>query len=314
MTEDITSGLRRDLPFDAYLNSPGISSSQLKTLALATPMDYWYQHRSGLCQRIETPAMQLGTLVHCLVLEGEDAFHRRYCRKIKADDFPDALRTVEQLRNTCRDLDLPVSGSKRELIARLAKHAPGVQVYDTLAENQKGVRQRIVNADLYDTACAIATQVGRHEAAARLLETGEPEVSCYGVNEASELAIRCRCDWLRIANGIVLDLKTTKSVASGEFSRTFYRLGYHLQEALYTDCLRSNKVKVRAFAFLAVQTEPPHHVRLFCQDEESRALANKQYNQSMCRLADCIAHDQWPGYGKDIETLVMPNWIREFAA
>ena len=61
----------------AYRKEPGINQSSLKKI-LDSPAHYQAALKNKL---IPTPAMQMGTAAHCLVLDGEAAFNGAYIKK-----------------------------------------------------------------------------------------------------------------------------------------------------------------------------------------------------------------------------------------
>jgi hypothetical protein len=64
-------------PDHSYRREPGLNQSSLKKI-LKSPAHY----KSALEDKfIPSPAMEIGTALHCLVLDGQAAFDGQYIRK-----------------------------------------------------------------------------------------------------------------------------------------------------------------------------------------------------------------------------------------
>src|SRR5690606_11028449 len=65
-------GAYQGLPMDTYQSAPGESKSALDLL-VRSPLDY-RRWRNGQLKRTATDAMQMGSALHALVLEGREDF------------------------------------------------------------------------------------------------------------------------------------------------------------------------------------------------------------------------------------------------
>src|SRR5215831_15891094 len=89
-------GIFFGLDKQSYLTDPALGSSDMKMLA-ASPPDYWYTRLNP--KRKEQPsteAQETGTAVHLAVLEGEQAFLRRYER----GPDQDGMTTAQKMNST----------------------------------------------------------------------------------------------------------------------------------------------------------------------------------------------------------------------
>ena len=200
-----------------YHAAPGVSSSAIKTFVNQSPRHYQQRYVLQQADRKETDAMLLGTLVHCLVLEG-DQFESRYEQELNADDVPDAMRTVPELKKYLEQNNLPTTGVKQELIQRIIGHNPAAQIWDTLVNRQRQSRKRIIKTEIWDRARRMRDGVMDNGGAADLLKVGEPELSVWGTHEPTGQLIKCRADWYR-PDGICADLKTCACSSPEQFAR-----------------------------------------------------------------------------------------------
>ena len=289
-----------------YHAAPGVSSSAIKTFVNQSPRHYHQRYVLQQTDRKETDAMLLGTLVHCLVLEG-DQFESRYEQGLNADDFPDAMRTVPELKKYLEQNNLPTTGVKQELIQRIIEHNPAAQIWDTLVNRQRKSKKRIVKAELWDRARRMRDGVLDNGDAADLLKVGEPELSVWGTHEPTGQLIKCRADWYR-PDGICADLKTCACSSPEQFAKDCARFGYDLQEAHYTTTINSAGKPCSLFAFIAVESEAPYLCQVYELDSRSRDLAKRRYGKAMKDLEECKTFDHWPGYAENISTLSLPGW------
>ena len=289
-----------------YHAAPGLSSSAIKCFVKQSPRHYQWRYVLQQAGRKETDAMLLGTLVHCLVLEGGQ-FESRYEQELKPEDYPDAMRTVPELKKYCEKHKLPTTGVKQELVQRIIGHNPAAQVWDTLVNRRRQSRKQVVKPELWDKARYMRDGVLANEEAADLLEMGEPELSVWGQHEPTGQLVKCRADWFRL-DGICADLKTCACSSPSEFARDCAKFGYDLQEVHYTTTLNSAGKHCNLFAFIAVESEPPYLCQVYQLDNRSIELATARYEKAMQDLKECKALNQWPGYADTVSTIALPGW------
>jgi len=177
-----------------YHADPAISASHLKAIN-TSPLHYWARYLDPNRVAPEpSPAMKLGTLVHCLVLEPEELPHR-YRR------VPDGIdRRTKDGKQQWAELE-----------------ATGLE---------------LIKAADWDAANAMADSVHRHPAAAQLLQRagGMAELSFWWDDSSTGLRCKCRPDWF---TDQVVDLKTTADASPAGFARSVANFGYHVQAAHY---------------------------------------------------------------------------------
>jgi hypothetical protein len=157
----------------------------------------------------------------------------------------------------------------------------------------------------------MAKRVHDHPVAAALLSVGDPEVTGYWTDRATNVRLRWRADWLHPGRNrlIIVDYKTTKNAHPASFHRSVADYRYHQQDAFYRDGVIANEIDADPlFLFIAQEKTPPFLVSVHeCRDwqvERGRALNRKAIDL----YARCRERNDWPGYGDGIHTVEFPTY------
>lgn len=204
------------------------------------------------------------------------------------------------------------TASRHEMALWLNANGNNVRLWsDVLAEWTANNPGRIVLApEVWDQLHAMAAAVHAHPAAHALLTgvPGEAEKSVYWIDPATGVLCRCRPDWWRDDN-VIVDLKTTEDASPEGFAKSMANYRYDVQAAYYLDGVQQATGKrPKAFVFIAVEKKPPYAVGVYVLDSESREIGRAQYQHDLRVYADCLANDNWPGYGDKIQTISLPAW------
>lgn len=233
--------------------------------------------------RKETPAMLLGTVTHAAILE-PDTFDSRYIVSPKFD------------RRT--------KSGKEEATA-----------FEAEAE-AKGLTP--IDPDVFEAAVNMRDAAHSHRIARHLLGLGsrlaEPSIFWHDC----DLLERCGCDPdsmyckarpdLLIYN-IVVDLKTTDDARPEAFRRKIANFRYHVQQAYYSDGIKSITGKEPStFVFLVVETTPPHGINVFMLDDDSVELGRAAYKSDLQAYIECLKADNWPSYAPEVSVIDLPKW------
>lgn len=270
--EGIPLGLFHGLSIEDYHASPEVSNSGLSDFA-RSPFHYAAFHLDPeRPEDEETPAQLVGNLAHCMILEPEQ-FMQRY-----------AVGPVDDRR---------------------------LKAWKDWEALKRPAEVRTIKPCEYAAAQAQAASVRRIPDVAALLAKGEPEVSAFWLDPATNEPCRCRPDWVHPAgDGVILaDLKTTSNASPQEFARQVARMGYHRQAAFYSDgyAIASGK-PVLGFVFVAVETAWPYAASAVMLDEPSLAQGRAEIAELLPVYAECRASGRWPGYAESIELISLPAW------
>lgn len=268
----------------AYYSKLALSQSGMKDLAVS-PLYYWHRNINPNRPIEEpTPEQKFGTALHCLVLEGRGKFNECYAPMLNEEEYPDALRTIDELRAWIKDKGHTPKGTRKADVITQAKGIdPTVQIWDELCaqhEAETSGKMLCLPEDwerLNDAAESLLSE----KKFVALLKDGEPEVSLFTSDPDTQVPQKCRIDWLNPRR--ILDLKTFtlrrgKSVDECVADAIWYE-GYSRQ-AYYYSILHQRVTEAARplkFVFAFVQSEPPYEVRL-------RELAPTNYDIAALNL------------------------------
>lgn len=241
-------GIYFDMPEDEYHRAAALSASGIKNL-LISPMDFWARCSwlNPAYQSETSDAMDLGKAYDARIVEGRETFYRHYAPALDPTDYPNALRTMDEIRATLLHTDPTAKkgGNKPDLIARLLALDANVEVWDTLvaehAENHKG--KELIDAHLLARIEIAAAMIENHPDLCKAFTGGFPQVSIFWLDVASGVPMKARLDYLKA--GAIIDLKTfsnpqgkplDKAIAYAMASRK-----YHVQAAVYHEAVDTVK-------------------------------------------------------------------------
>lgn len=264
----IAPGFHPGIPFADYLAFERLSPSGAKLL-LKSPAHF---HHARLHPPAETPALRIGKAVHALALEGRPAFAAAFAVEPKAD------------------------GRTRE----------GKAIKSAFAEEAEG--KTILTATEGELVEGMSAGILSHPLAPMLIEGGEPELSLAWTDAETGAECKGRTDLARLADGCLVDLKTSISAAPGDFARAALGYAYHLQGAAYMAGCQALGAEIRDYLFIVQEKSPPYLCAVYRLPESFLELGRRQW-ATACRLyAECRERDAWPGYAPGITELELPRW------
>lgn len=166
-----------------------------------------------------------------------------------------------------------------------------------------------------DQAEAMAAAVKEHPTADALLTNGKPEVSLFWIDPETGVKCRARIDWLHDKvegrRRIATDVKTALSASPIEFAKAAANHGYFGQHIHYLDGIKALGLdKDPAFVFVVIEKADPWLINVgqFANRDDLR-LARAAVDHCRRLYAECLANDNWPGYGTGINDLLLPKWL-----
>lgn len=266
MTSETTLTATR-MHADDYHAAPGLSNSALKDLEVS-PLRYWHLHINPNRPVDEpTPAMKIGTALHCALLE-PTKFDSRFACSIQREDH--WLVTVEDIRTWLKDHSQTPKGTKKDgLITQALDHDPKVMIFDVEEKVYAAANEgkTILHPDDWARVHGMAAALRNEEALAQILEAGEPEVSMFAPDPETGVLLKSRMDWVTPAK--TLDVKTfsqmrgksiDKSVADAIYYEKYYRTAYFYTQIRVLQ--ESAPPKRPDFVLAFVESEEPFEVRL----------------------------------------------------
>jgi hypothetical protein len=220
-----------------------------------------------------TPAMILGSLVHCAVLEPE-----RF-----------AAETILQPEKFDRR-----TKAGKEAAAEFEARAEGKTV---LTVDQDAICTGIINS-LFS---------GRHETARKLLEGGKPEVSFAWEDAMTGQMSKCRVDWLRSDN-IMVELKSTADASHKAFMRQCANLDYDLSAAWYRGGVKAVTGEKMDYVFIVVETSAPFEIAVYTPDDAFIENGKAKIRQALETYTKAKESGIFAGYADEVTELELPPW------
>ena len=254
-----------------YRREEGVNQSSLKKI-LESPAHYQAALKSKL---IPTPAMEMGTALHCLSLDGKKAFEGQYVKK------PNGLSLATKEGKAWK-----AELGRKKALSEGGKDDPWGSVH--------GMAASLERLAYFDPSQEDYIKYN--------------EVSVYW--EWRGVKCKARLDRVDIERGLVLDLKTTDSVEPEIFTKKVVGLGYDFQAAYYAKAAEVAYGKPFGFTFVAVERKAPFTVDLFEVDEDMMAEAMFKCEKALDIYRECQANDSWPNREPVIRKLSYPSWYQ----
>lgn len=224
----------------------------------------------------ETPALRLGKAAHLAMLQPEL--------------FADAYRQAPE------GIDRRTTKGKDAYAAFLAE-AGG---------------RLVLSAPEWATVTGMASGFRAHPLAPRLFEGAAIELAMSWEDAATGCPCKGKMDGARLADGVILDVKTTPDASPHAFVRSVVNYSYGLQMAAYLDGAKTLGADVTDFLIVATEKVPPFACSVFRLPDAAWALGRTRWAAACERFAACLETDRWPGYEEGITELALPVWaLRE---
>ena len=257
---------------EQYHGSNGISRSMLSELK-KSPYHYYYKYiDEGTPKEEPTPAMNIGSAVHCLALE-PDTWN---------DEF-----------FICPQQTRPRAGTTPHF--KLMQEAAG---------------RIILSLKEFEHAFLLAQKIKDDSYCQLLLRNCKIEQSIYFTHEPTGLQCKVRPDaW---HGSIAFDLKTTADASPRGFQSSALAFDYYLQAAMNFKAFESIGILLNEFIFIAIEKTPPYAISIdrVIRDDfyacSTLDFGMEQFDTRMALLKQCLDSGEWPGYG--VRELMVPGW------
>ena len=268
-----------DMPLTEYIADPcpepSLSASVAHTLITESPIHAFVQHprlNKGVIESGSTK-MDIGTIVHGLVLEGDES----RLVIVEADDW--RTKVAKETRDAARLAGLvPVLAGDMGMIREIAAAAKSAIANSELAE------------DFTPTA-------------------GKAEQTLAW--QEGDIWLRSRPDWLTNDHRLIIDLKTTAGSAEpSAWLRTMLGNGNDLQAVLG---LRGIKVlshcKPCQFVFWVVEQNPPYASSFVGLSPQFLEMSEHKLARAIQLWSDCTMTNCWSGYPSRVCWVEPPAYI-----
>lgn len=269
VNEDFTPHWCLGMSNDDYHADKTAVSSSGLREILKSPFSFYNKH-FGKFKSEESSAFRIGTAIHMAILQ-PDLFHRSYHLQPKFSGAGAVKNKADWL------LSLP----KDSIV---------------LKEDEFNDLKEMVNS------------VHRNRIACHILRSGQSEVSGYFRHE-SGVKCRIRPDFWDDKSGILLDVKSTRSVEASEFSKSIWQFRYDFQMAFYSEGIRQITGKnVDLPLFLVIEKHAPFECAIYQADELMLEKGKMDFNRAMNTLKECLQTNSWKPYQSKIQPISLPKW------
>ena len=168
----------------------------------------------------------------------------------------------------------------------------------------------ILKVDEMALASRIADAVFNHSPALDLLQGCTFEAPLVWHDPATEMLCKARLDAIHAGEGLLIDLKTTRSADNRRFGLECARLGYALQLAHYAaGCEHAAGFVPQRHILIAVEKDAPHDVGVFEVADMHKELARDEVAMLLQRVKECRAERRWPGRYAEPQILQLPAYV-----
>lgn len=220
-TDQLPDGVYLGLPEPEYFAQHALGTTDLADLWLLEE-GWWWKSRHNPWAKADdsTKAKLFGSAAHCLLLEGEDAFARRYAVEPDPRAFPELLTTWPELFSALDAVDAPGlrSNLKKQQLVDLAKvYLPDRHIWDDiLARFRRKVagRSTISAQDRWELGVMLTAALEDPDMRAVVTADGGVRLTEVSVFWTLEDGTRLRFRFDSLLPQINADLKTLGNVRS----------------------------------------------------------------------------------------------------
>ncbi len=282
--------LLRNMTNDAYhADRTAVSKSWLDRINRSPAHFYHYLHHP----KKTTAALEIGQLAHSLILENDIS---RYVVT------PNFNCSTSEGRLRYQDYLKELNSDALGILMHQTHNRPKREELDALLLELLASQGKIsCTDDQLQTVKNIRDSVHRHPAAKQLLAKGEPELTSFYTDKETGLLCKARADWYRPDLGWIVDLKSTRSAHPEEFRHSAAKYRYHVQAAHYLPAFDADQ-----FLFIALEKEEPYAVAVY-NAECALPAGRAQRYLDLLAYKTCLDQNYFPGYGEDIQDLILPT-------
>ncbi len=223
-----------------------------------------------LSVRKATPAMDLGTAVHMATLEP----HLYHEKIIRGPDDRRGNKWKDALEEAAAYGKLCLTSGDFDKSLRMGEAARKVPIVTQLADSQV----------LF-------------------------EASAFWTDPESGIECRCRPDVYSPAMEVMADLKVTGDASASFWARNAANLGYHAQEAWYSDgWAQSGGGAVDGFVFIVIEDEFPHPSAVYELTPRAVMEGRAAMAKALAIYKECRSAGAFPGYPDTVQELDIPAW------
>lgn len=225
----------------------------------------------------ETPSLMFGRALHSFVLEPA-SFNKEFA---VVPDLPVFRKNKNTNDYKAAFADFQASSAGNQVVSR--------DDFETISEMNNAIMANPRVKELLTGGRREVTVIWQDNAV--ILPTGD-------VVEGTGLWCKARPDLIPdSANGVVLDLKTTRNAAPHPFQSSVVSYGYARQGAMILHGLQQvTGIPYDLFAFIAVETDPPYRTEVYALDDQFLKYGYGEFKRLMRIENYCREQNYWPNF------------------
>ncbi len=189
--------------------------------------EYYEMMKKG--EKIDSPALRFGNLVHTLILEPKE--YQNKFTVFNSEDRPEPSKTMSSKLNRAWKQKIDETCLERDkILLTMEQYQLGLNLRDKLM-NVKEVKD--------------------------ILDNSKKEVAKCWLDFNTMVKCKGKADIVVDGGDMLVDIKTTSKPVT-EFAKSAYRYNYHRQGAFYLDGFGAKE-----FMFVVIETQAPYQVGIF---------------------------------------------------
>ena len=181
------------------------------------------------------------------------------------------------------------------------------------AEEQAAEGRELTKRNDYETAIRMRDSVWGNPYARGCLEGSVPELVSVWEDEETGLLCKAKADLVNLKNGCLVDVKTTSDASPREFTASFAKYSYWLQESFYRSGFAINgfgsidAMNPTPFLFIAVEKSAPYLVSVYELSDTEHERVSLEIRRLLLEYKNCINNGSFPGYPY-YNRIKLPGW------
>lgn len=252
-----------------------VSNTKLKTFRESRKL-YHARHVAKTLAFKQTPAMQLGSIVHAMTFEPEN---------------------ITQL------YAVPPKCDRRTNV--------GKAIWNEFLESAPEGCE-VVDADTWQQAHDIHSALIASPIMRSFMDAfGKCEEPLFWTDPATGLECRSKIDKLCRELDVIIDLKVVMDSTPSGFARAVVGFEYDCQAAWYMDGYKANFGEVPNFVFVAVSKTAPYEIGFYELNEDDLAAARVTNSQTLASLKACMETGDWKSqHETSVVSLKLPRYAQ----
>lgn len=269
-----------------------LHQSDICRLVTESPWHCWTNNRHLNPHFVpeHSEAMDIGSIVHALLLEGSDA-------KVH---LIQATKTEGSGKNKV-DTGIPVDDWKTTRAREERDKARAEGKFPILQSDYPAVQAMVASAKIQLAAFR------EHKDA---FTGGQSEVTLKWLEDG--VAASGRLDYLMGDKRRIYDYKTTGGTANPDrLSRQIFDMGYDIQGVWYTRGVRAVYDTEAEFYLVTQETYPPYALSIVGLDPSAKWYGERRVDLGLKLWKECTAKNEWPGYPAQTCWAELPKYLEE---